>query len=724
METRLRMFLSSSFVRMKTPLPEKYPLFYSDDFKANRARGCLPWSDADHRYAVVIHQLMRHLWRHDPAVALETQTLPPPPPFLIDLYADRVVATLVWSVRPTQMTGPVAEAPRLCAQPAGKPSSMARFRPRIRVVRAHANYADMHACFYAPAPARVRHVSSARLPDTELCRRYARADNCAMMPIDAACELELSPGATHVAVAIFCRVTGAGTIVPVYEVASRGFVSAAAAAAFTTFAGPMTASYSVDRDMNTQRDFDYLPHCVVTLDGSDPVHVQPAAAPSPLVDAATQQAFNAYTETLYHAAERAALHENQSFVYRGLNALVPITAAAYFAPDRVSDAQIEDSLDRLLARRGMTTDEFCALFDSVTRETLRESPTLRLEIKQLVIEAANLVNTLTYRDDAVFGIESDMHENIRLTNCGDCEDAAEGAFRIMRYLYQWKSPRRRDAQSLCEFLRRFGVSPALVHMRVNYHSSNSHTTAAAMVLEYKAGGDAAHADAAHQMYFLEGTTPEHANFCDYAADDDAAWRIKMGKLVSKKSCLDYYKEPCEEHCGGSSFYVGFVGAVVVPPPDVGKKPFYAFFVDPTERRPQDHGVDVCKATIASEYELRDLLAEEGATNAAWAGRAHEGMRFVASFVPPLPPQDECVFPTAQYGTWVDRIRVHEKGRPAGSEQPRRKKAFTVFLNLCITEAQFEKTLPQIATLAAESEEVSVTPFSLFPGAAVVELNFR
>ena len=385
-------------------------------------------------------------------------------------------------------------------------------------------------------------------PDTPLSRMYASARG-AMCPIKASgsfvVDIDDCPADAYIGIFVFCGVPE-GTIVPAHDVLSRGFARLSDTG-LTTFVGPMSSSYNVDpRTFRTTADFAYTPHWSFAFDGR--THV-PLSTPAPIFSADAALALNRYSEAMYDAAEEMGLRSLQSFIYRGLTALVPIVVVGYASAETdLPDALFDQSITRLRARRGMTTAEFVAAL-----EPRGDSETQ----KQLVIEAIALTNTLAYRPDRLLDRDCDVHQSVRLTNSGDCEDAAEALFRILRRFHGAATrPESACLAAIRTYIARNGVAAMMTHMRVTYPGSDSHVVAAGIPM--RTTGEP---DSACRLLFLEGTAPDHASFRSNDGDAEARWRSELAKSVPKKSSLSFYPEPPPQFTG-DPFYKGFVGGIV------------------------------------------------------------------------------------------------------------------------------------------------------------------
>ena len=707
----------STFLKVRLPLPNKYPLFYQNNIVY---QGTIQWSSEELEFTDILHSFLQELISRNPS-RIASGSCRNLPIFLRDTPSNR----LLWALRPSAIT----KSPSISSAVTHEVVStkgLARKEILLKItgrcLKDCAGVFEPHVYIFAPH-GNVSCLGTKRPVVTDLEKRYDGSQGLMFCLVDEKGQssdipvLRVSETATHVAIYIYCR-KKTKTIVPIYQVISRGYVSVSDIhLPLTTFAGPMSSSYAVDRSMATVRTFDYVPHYVFSLTGEDKESLKFESAPKRLFSDKVERALNTYTECMYSKVSVLRLRENQSFIYRGLNHLLPITILAYFDPDTVSDASMENSLDRLQRRRGMSRADFCRFMNGLSSEKLQADFKLRLQVKQIVIEACNLINTFVYTEDEVFGVETDMHQSIRLTNTGDCEDAAEGVFRIIQYLVRWKNARREDTRALCQFLQTAHVTPLFVHMRVNYPSSNSHSVASGAVLENSSTGSW-NASKSHHLYFMEGTTTEHGDFCD-DNDEDSQWRVKMAKIIPSNSKLDFYKEPCAQTCGGSSdFYVGFVGAIVCAE---GETPVYAYFAD--SKGIVDKGTDVCKTTMSSDYSLKNIFTVSE-MKSEWFQVANQQMQYLAALSPPLPPDaaGDLSF-LEQYRPWLDRLSALQK-KVENTTLSSHIKAFTVFLNLCITEKEFEDSLNDIKNISAMCAEVKVTPFSLFKGSIVCEINFR
>lgn len=525
-------------------------------------------------------------------------------------------------------------------------------------------------------------------PPTDLELRYEGTLNgymCRIPPTegDVNVTLDASKG---IGITVFYR-TPDQTIVPTYDVMSRGF-AATPSGTLTTFAGPMNFSYSMSPDrFVVTRNFEYLPDYQFAFDDAE--FDEPGTEPPSIIK--DPVSINKYTEAMYETVKRAGVTEPQSFIYRGLNEICPIVTLAYLEPDALPQWIFEESLDRMYARRGMTESEFVSLlFDS------NPDP---IELKQVVIEAVDLINTLAYRNDVVFGRETDVHQNIRLTNRGDCEDGGQAMYLLMKHVKGERFRReakRRDTQALGEFFSK-NITPMMMHMRIDYAKSNSHSIASGVVFVADNVPDRR-----YQMFLMEGTGPEHASFCSIADSrcdpEESAWRRGLARKISKDSPLQYYREPCDGQWKGDSFYKGFIGAVV----DEDYRYFLAGDGDI-----KNDGVGLCEVAMEGEYTLKSAV-EGGPSEAAKAE-----MRRLATFTPPLPePGADGSFPS-RYNSYLQRVK--EKIKPRVTK----KRAFTMFLNLCITEKEFECALRDL-----EGMEGEVKGYSTFPGTAIIEINIR
>jgi len=644
-----------------------------------------------------------------PITAIPTAPLDPenpdltPPNAYVSLWADVGAPHLAQTafrlvLIPPDVAKLHKQSPRQTASPAGRSDSGLSIRA-TSLLALPSDMCDPHAyVFVVGGACRPRAAS-----DTPLSRMYASARG-AMCPIpaDGAFVVDTDddcPADAYIGIFVFCRVNS-DTIVPLHDVPSRGFARLSGTG-LTTFVGPMSSSYNVDpRTFHTTADFAYTPHWNFAFGGR--THV-PLSTPAPIFSAGAALALNRYSEAMYGAADEMGLRSLQSFIYRGLTALVPIVVVGYASAETdLPDALFDQSIARLCTRRGMTVAEFVA-----SLEPGRDSETQ----KQLVIEAIALTNTLTYRPDRVIGRDCDVHQSVRLTNSGDCEDAAEALFRILRRFHGAAGrPESAGLAAIRTYIARNGVAAMMTHMRVTYPGSDSHVVAAGIPM--RTTGEP---DSACRLLFLEGTAPDHASFRSSSGDAETRWRADLAASVPKKSSLSFYPEPPPRFTG-DPFYKGFVGGIVCR--DGAAVPEYCFFSATAKRSGvATDGVPIDATCIQGNYTLQSCLRR---TDEPWMAEAHAEMKRLGGFFPPLPMPTGRVgeFP-AEYGAYLDRVKAHAK--PGKSS---RKQAFALFLNLCTPEEKFEQACEAIGKMGKQCDVVTVTGFSTFPGTALVEIDFR
>lgn len=523
-------------------------------------------------------------------------------------------------------------------------------------------------------------------------------------------ELELTGPGTHIGAAVFAQI--GSTVAPVYDVVSRGFAPRSAAA-LTTFAGPCSTRFEFDpATFETRKDFVYEPHYLVSL-GANPVAEK---RPHPIASSPeAQRLLNRAIETLYKPVDREGVTESESFIYRGLTSMTPILVLAYLEPDRVPERVFAQNLDRLYRRRGITAKTFIAALAADAAD-----PVLR---KVLFIEGTAVVNTMVYVPDQIFGRDADVHENARLTNSGDCEDFAEATLRILRHMQQHPLDAivRPDVRALFEYVQRTGAECMMVHMRVNYRGRTSHAVSAAVVPRASSEGEVVYPDRGHQFLCLDGTTPE--NF-DFSAPGDSAFCSEMQHMAEHhgKGAVEFYREPSPARASGEQFYRGFVGAVVCPRDPDANPPRYCFFLKEHSEKhvATGDGVAVMDVAVRGEYKL---LAPASPIEPDVAAE----LRRMATFVPPLPPggdaEDDGAFP-AEYGEWVDRVRVAvDESKLAGSGEGR---GFSVYINLAGPEKKIETAIETVRAMSGSDRvgRVVVDAYATFRGTAIIEVLFH
>ena len=626
--------------------------------------------------------------------------LPPAPEFFVKLvgfdtpYARRVAAAMyaceIRKTKPSDKLYSVSNSTGVVGGVGGLPLTAKALPGGNRK-----GLSEPHMYIYSTEIPRRRISGPVLDPPSELERRYESSSGymCRIPPEGTSISLTLPEGG--IGVSIFYKVD-TGTIVPIYDVMSRGF-ALSSDASLTTFAGPMNFNYKMDPEQFVvSRDFEYIPDYQLFFNSNGP-DSRKSIILNPVE-------INKYSESLYEIVSRAGVTEAQSFIYRGLDVICPISVLAFLEPDCLPTEIFEASLDRMYARRGITSSHFISLLADSAEEV--SNP---LELKQVVIEAINLINTLVYRNDTVFGREVDVHQNIRLTNTDDCDGGAEGMFRIMQGIKTdlfKRNARRDDVRALSRFFEK--VTPLFMHMRIDYAKSNSHSIAAGVVFDEKG-----RPDKRYQMFMMEGTGPEYANFCsidEAKCDPDATrWRISMAKSIS--SPLEYYHEPCDGPWGGDRFYKGFIGAV---PGHEGGYKFFAREGGGLESL-TNNGVGLCEVAMEGSYEL---------VGPALSADATAELKRLGGFSPPLPmPRGDGSFPK-EYESYLERVRaaVKKNGKGGVGGLPLTA-AFTMFLNLCITESEFEKALGMLGKLEGYSK-AEVHGYSTFPGTAIIEINIR
>jgi hypothetical protein len=631
----------------------------------------------------------------------ETPNLAPPEAY-VALWADAGAPHLAQTAFrlifiPPEVAKLDKQSPRQTASPAGHSESGLSIRA-ASLLALSSDTCDPHAYVFVIGGA----CSPRAKSGTPLSRMYASARG-AMCPITPGGSFVVDvgdcPADAHIGIFVFCRVNS-DTIVPTYDVLSRGFARLSDTG-LTTFVGPMSSSYKVDPGtFHTTADFAYTPHWDFAFDSRP--HA-PLSTPAPIFSADAALALNRYSEAMYDAAEEMGLRSLQSFIYRGLTALVPIVVVGYASAETdLPDALFDQSIARLCARRGMNPAEFVSAL-----EPGRDSEAQ----KQLVIEAIALTNTLVYRPDRLLGRDCDVHQSVRLTNSGDCEDAAEALFRILRRFHGAATrPESAGLAAIRQYIARNGVAAMMTHMRVTYPGSDSHVVAAGIPM--RTTGEP---DSTCRLLFLEGTAPDHASFRSSNGDAETRWRSDLAKSVPKKSSLSFYPEPPAQFTG-DPFYKGFVGGIVCR--DGAARPEYCFFSATANRSGVvTDGVPIDTACIQGGYTLQSCLRR---TDEPWMAQAHAEMKRLGGFFPPLPMPAERVgeFP-AEYRTYLARVEAHAK--PGKSS---RKQAFALFLNLCMTKEKFEQACEAIGNMSKQCDVVTVTGFSTFPGTALVEIDFR
>lgn len=548
---------------------------------------------------------------------------------------------------------------------------------------------------------------------------YAGARGYMWRLADGPVEVEFTGRGTHIGAAVFARISdysGSPTVAPIYDVISRGFAPRAQFRSLTTFAGPLSTRFEFDKanDYATKLDFKYEKHYQIHVseDGGAPQEF-----PAPLSE--DQRVLNRVIEELYTPVDAAGIKDKESFIYRGLTSMVPILVVGYLEPDHVPERIFAQSLDRLYRRRGIYRETFI-------KEMVKGSvnPELR---RMLFIEAVAVVNTMVYVPDQVFGKDADVHESVRLTNSGDCEDFAEAMLRIFRHMQRHpiESIKRPDVMALYRYVQESGAECMMAHMRVNYQGITSHAVSAAMVPARKACSDTQLCpDREHRLIFLDGTTPENCSF----GMSDSPFCKKMEQIAGtyRKGAVEFYREPSPDRASGRQFYRGFVGAVICPRES---PPRYAFFVEQASAKEvaSGDGVSVLDVTVRGEYVLRVPAASAGLVD----GKVEKELRRVATFVPPLPPggADEAdgAF-TAEYGEWLKRVKdaVGEKLSKDDKPIPDGKRGFSVYINMAGISEKLEAAIETVRHMAEQPEVgvVIVDGFATFKGTAIIEVLFK
>jgi hypothetical protein len=447
-------------------------------------------------------------------------------------------------------------------------------------------------------------------------------------------------------------------IIPTYAAVSRGYlklpqnldglVRVIQGAKVTTFAGPMTSGYSIHTDNVTgeiggiKKDFEYVADCVLTLGGPDDEarwKTIPDEAPfSLLFDKNDERNLNEYTEHLYQMSELAHLKSAQSFIYKGLPGVIaPLTVGAFFSAPIDYMPILNRSLGRALARAGISEDEFITLLG---RETLSKWEIMR--VKHLVVEALNLVSVLDYTNDRVFDVNVDVHQDVRLTNSGDCEDFAWALYAILKKVTEpyWE-PALYDGQSkgmtaLIEKLRREEAKPMFVSMYIDYPTSNMHSAVILHPTRKTKFGN----------YMFEGTGPHHGDFCstqDFSAAEKESVRwydsihraVKAQNKAAKDRMFTMYPPPLpisrkfdtekDEH-----FYRGFLGGVL--------EGEYVRFVEKGASLSslREMGIDVCTVINDDNFDLIAVPSTSEQSKPYYIKTVEE-MKYLAGFMPPLPP---------------------------------------------------------------------------------------
>lgn len=713
MSTLVSLFLQSNFLQLRPVLRSRFPLFYTSASKD----GTLPWTNSDITRADYYYELYLLLLNKKPSFS---HKIPAAPAIYEKIYKSPRIAALVWACRPTTTL-----SVRSTSDSKGqreKIATDASFVPQLISSETQASHSSQlvegHALIFAPNGI----IESDKEYDTELCKRY-RGSNAVMWPLsEPSPNIVVSEEASHLAIFVFYRVVEKKPrVIPVYDIVSRGYMKLGEGKGdtLTTFAGPLTSSYNVDlHSFRTIRNFEYAVDCVFHFDGTRSLasarrdDIAPATTPTQLFGEKEELALNLYMEKMYEKMESAGIDYPQSFVYRGLNSLVPITCMAYFSADEsITEIHFANSIKRTCARRGLTEEVFCSKL--LNGDDAAEK-------RQLFIEVANLGNTMNYRADLVWGKKVDVHESIRLTNSGDCEDSGEAAFRILRRLQGMRDVKSKGVRALCEFVQKTNMIAMLIHMRVNYKTSDSHTVAGGIVPLDGGKETTLKVNRKHQMYFMDATGAEQGNFCVVPSKEkeETEWREMMSKLISKHSVLDYYKEPCcsEKEDKVGDFYIGFLGGVAAG--GLLERPSYYVFSSPGSNMKgvSKKGIDVCETVIGSNYELVDILA--GFEKESWFAEAHRTMKEIATLAPPLPlPSDTCEFPK-EYSEWLSKFKTVEKGG-----EKSRNKAFTVFVSLTESIEDLENAMRDLETLQTFASRVDVTGFSIFKDNVVIEINF-
>jgi hypothetical protein len=539
-------------------------------------------------------------------------------------------------------------------------------------------------------------------------------------------------------------------IVRQYAVISRGYAridllgeieAAVEGMKVTTFAGPMSSNYSIHTDDESgeiggiKKDFAYTADCVLTLSarkqGDVQQHTQPDAAPaSLLLDRDDEQYLNQYAEHLYKMTEAAHITNPQSFIYKGIPGVIAPLIFGSFLSSGVDMPTLNRSLDRALARMRITEDQFIALL-----EKEQESAWGAMRVKHVVIEALNLVNSLFYTNDRVFEMSVDVHQDVRLTNNGDCEDFAWALYGILRKLTDpyWEPPMY-DGQSkgmtaLIEKLRREKLQPMFVSMYIDYPTSNMHS---AVILVGERGN-----------YMFEGTGPHHGDFCtiqEFSEEQRGSviWydmihkAVKAQNKAARDRIFTMYPPPVpsierrfdtgqDEH-----FYKGFLGGVI------GNQ--YMRFIEKGGDIGglKEEGIDVCSVINTHDYDLVPVPSVDDQAMEYYTKTVSE-MQYLSGLAPPLPPNapsSDTPYENMPAGV-VQAVEVFRKT----VKSPKVSNDNTQLLMDCIpifynlhgrtlsdVEAAAKMLQTAVNSTGKQMAAARVHAFSNFPGAWTVEID--
>ena len=629
--------------------------------------------------------------------------------------------------RKRRTDGAVSAAPAPVFSPNGETTRLTLQADAILSRQDHPDGADHHVYLYLCGtdggdvlPGSCSGKSSKSGKPSHLQSIYAGARGYMWRLEDGPVDVEFTGRGTHIGAAVFALILDAGspTVAPIYDVISRGFAPRAQFQSLTTFAGPLSTKFEFNKaaGYTTKRDFDYEKHYHIYASKEEE---KPEPKNFPLQLAADQTVFNRVIEELYTPVDAAGVKDKESFIYRGLTSMVPILVVGYLEPDHVPERIFAQSLDRLYRRRGIYPETFI-------QEMVKGSadPELR---RMLFIEAVAVVNTMVYVPDQVFGKDADVHESVRLTNSGDCEDFAEAMLRIFRHMQRHPidSIKRSDVKALYRYVQESGAECMMAHMRVNYQGITSHAVSAAMVPEREACSDTQLCpDREHRLIFLDGTTPENCSFG--ASDSPFCKKLEQIAGTYRKGAVEFYREPSPDRASGRQFYRGFVGAVICPRES---PPRYAFFVEQASAKEvaSGDGVSVLDVTVRGEYVLRVPTATAGLVD----GQVEKELRRVATFAPPLPPggadESDGAFP-AEYGEWLKRVKdaAGEKLSNDDKTSADRKRGFSVYINMAGIREKLEAAIETVRHIAEQPEVgvVIVDGFATFKGTAIIEVLFK
>lgn len=583
---------------------------------------------------------------------------------------------------------------------------------------------------------------------TALEKMYEGAEGC-MRRLDSKGKATLTiarttgGGAHYLCVMIFYKVERDKS----YTVVSRGYVKLENIAALSghvslmTFAGPMTSQFSVEQDDKTgmvgniKKNFKYIEETIVRFAPAE-LSIATKELPKLLLHRDDEHKINEFTENYYRMAARAGLKTPQNFIFKGVpGAVIPINLGALLMPRAVKAWMFNASFRRMLNRMNISESDFMRI---VERPEDEKSAWQIMRVKHAIVETFNLVNVLTYTNDVVLHKDVDVHQDVRLTNSGDCEDFAWALFSIVRTaLYANLAGLDEGIQALVEFLHREGAEPLFTSMYIDYKDSNLHS---AVMIKTQEGSRLGN-------ILMEGTGAHHGDFCSltrFSLDqqESVAWytalcnevkeqnRLAGERIFSvysgpKNSSVDEFDQTTDE-----KFYVGFLGAV-------NRNGEYGRFIEKGGdiEHLQETGVELCDVINRHRFALAGVKGQHNVDS-----DVSNELNHIAALAPPLPTyyedrRESHAFAAQFLGhasIFMQTLTTHSKGGfVVHSNKHALMNSLSVFYSVQGKEASdvIKAAAALNAAIAAFERagannriaDVEVRVYSVFRGAATIEV---